>query len=392
MSSLRVIFFDHSLDGHHLKYAINFTNYMLKKGMEVSYINLHCDSRLKKLSKKVDVYYAGVDTKLKDTFLLIKYINTLIYKYNTFKGLLKCYKQSDIQNADILHFLCLDFMFKPLILSLFLKAPKKGKIVGNIVGGHFNNVGGFLQSYAFKRLFSKGYLTKVFVFSESEKNTLLKHYKLKEEWISVIPPPLKILNDESSSKIKSRRILNLPEEDITMLFFGTLRKNKGPDILLKSLEKVDKKCTLVIAGKEDFINKSEINNYKESIENVKIINRVGWVPTEYVKDYFIASDIVIIPYRKSFGAMRTSGVFRQACGAHRPLIVPNFGQMGRMVQDRNLGLIFKPEDPTDLAKTIDEFIINKEKIIESSKTGLHQFAKEHQWEITLKNVYEAYNG
>jgi glycosyltransferase involved in cell wall biosynthesis len=363
---------------------------MLKKGMEVSYINLYFDPRLKELSEKVDVYYAGIYTKFKGASLLRRYIHNILYKCNLFIRLLKCYKKCDAQNADILHFLCIDFMISPLYYSLSLRPPKKRKIIGNVVGGHFNNARGLIQSYAFNQLLSKGYLEKVFVFSESEKNTLQKHYKLKKKKITVIPPPLKILHNDSSSKITSRHVLNLPKKDIIILFFGTLRKNKGPDILLKSLLNVNHKCTLVIAGKEDFIKKSEVNEYKKRVKKVNIVDRVGWIPTEYVKDYFLASDVVIIPYRKSFGAMRTSGVFRQACGANRPLIVPNFGQMGKIVQEKKLGLIFESEDPTSISKVINEFVMNKEEIIKSSENGLHQFAKEHQWDITLKKVYDVY--
>jgi glycosyltransferase involved in cell wall biosynthesis len=363
---------------------------MLKIGIEVSYINLYFDPRLKKLSEKVDVYYARMNSKFNGVSLLQRYIHNILNKCKLFIVLLKCYKECDAQNADILHFLCIDFMISPLYFSLLLKPPKKSKIFGNIVGGHFTNARGLIQSYAFNQLLSKGYLEKVFVFSESEKNTLQKHYKLKKKRISVIPPPLKIIHDDNSSKITSRHVLNLPEKDIIILFFGTLRKNKGPDILLKSLVKVNHKCTLVFAGKEDFINKSEINEYKKQIKEVNIVNRVGWVPTEYVKDYFLASDVVIIPYRRSFGAMRTSGVFRQACGAHRPLIVPNFGEMGKIVQEKKLGLLFESEDPTSISNAINEFVMNKEEIIKSSENGLRQFAKEHQWDITLKKVYDAY--
>jgi glycosyltransferase involved in cell wall biosynthesis len=88
--------------------------------------------------------------------------------------------------------------------------------------------------------------------------------------------------------------------------------------------------------------------------NVNLCERLEFVPEADVRSYFLATDAVVLPYRRIFGAYRTSGVFQKACAVGRPLIVSDFGELGRRVHEYGLGTTFPPGESDALAQILSQ--------------------------------------
>ncbi|MCH6574386.1 MAG: glycosyltransferase, partial [Bacteroidetes bacterium] len=102
------------------------------------------------------------------------------------------------------------------------------------------------------------------------------------------------------SKFKSQ--LGINNDDQVILFFGYVRKYKGLDILLKAFPKILQKFPntfLLVVG--EFYDKPE--SYFKLIEELNISERVKvinqFVPNEEVANYYLSSDVIVLPYRSA---------------------------------------------------------------------------------------------
>jgi glycosyltransferase involved in cell wall biosynthesis len=85
-------------------------------------------------------------------------------------------------------------------------------------------------------------------------------------------------------------------------------------------------------------------------EHVRIID--VYVPNEEVASYFLAADLVVLPYATATG----SGVAQIALGLERPVIVTDLPGLAELVEDGVTGLIVPPGDSASLAQAILRFL------------------------------------
>jgi glycosyltransferase involved in cell wall biosynthesis len=143
----------------------------------------------------------------------------------------------------------------------------------------------------------------------------------------------------------------------TILFFGTVRKYKGLDVLLAAMPKVllKVKCNLIIVGEfYDSIDKYQklIRDYR--LENyVRLDNR--YVPNEEVPSIFQQADVLVLPYLSA----TQSGVARVALSNRLPMIASRTGGLSEAVRENITGLLFPPGDPDALADQIINYFINR---------------------------------
>ena len=139
----------------------------------------------------------------------------------------------------------------------------------------------------------------------------------------------------------------MQDSDI-VLFFGLIRKYKGLDKLILSMEKVFEEKSnikLLIVG-ECY---GEKKKYLSLIEKSKYSDRILWVE-EYVKEsevnlYFSASDVVVLPYLSA----SQSGIIPLAYNYNKPVIVSDLEGLAEVVDVDKTGHIFNYKLKNDLS-------------------------------------------
>lgn len=173
---------------------------------------------------------------------------------------------------------------------------------------------------------------------------------------SVVPDPLERWDGSEAARRQARRHLDLPLEDTVLLFFGQMREEKGIRTLLDALDGYDgESLTAVLAGPPSAVTAEEVSAAAAG-STVDVVSRLEFVPESDVRACFQAADGVLVPYHRSFGAARTSGVFQKACGTGRPVVASDFGVFGRRVRQWDLGLTCAPGDSGSLARAIETFV------------------------------------
>jgi len=135
-----------------------------------------------------------------------------------------------------------------------------------------------------------------------------------------------------------------------VLFFGLIRPYKGLHVLLrafaKSLDQID--ATLLVVG-EFYEDKDPYLSEVRSLgieANVRIVDE--YVPNEAVEKYFLAADVVVLPYLSA----TQSGIAQIAFAFDKPIVVTDVGGLPDVVEDGVTGFVVPVNDPKALCGAI----------------------------------------
>lgn len=163
--------------------------------------------------------------------------------------------------------------------------------------------------------------------------------------------------EDVSREQARKRIGNFKDEDFIVLFFGHLEPRKG---LLEFIEVVKRMQDIndvkfIIAGAND-LQKHE-PKFSDALNNIKKLSNVlvrdERIPFEEVQNYFIASNVVALPYHEG----STSGVLKLAVAFGIPVVATKVGDFPSEVPpgagvfiDSGLGLTEQLQAALELIK------------------------------------------
>lgn len=191
------------------------------------------------------------------------------------------------------------------------------------------------------------------VHSELDKNDLLE-IKPNAVFKKTFIPTYNAFKLNNISKGNAREMLDLPEDEKVLLFFGFVREYKGLKWLIKAMPLIIKRLSnvkLLIVG--DFGADKDV--YLSLMEECGITNEIevydGYIPDGEVEKYFAACDLVVCPYESA----TQSAIVQTAYGFEKPVIATNVGGLPEVVEDNRTGYIVESKNPVMLADRICEF-------------------------------------
>jgi glycosyltransferase involved in cell wall biosynthesis len=203
---------------------------------------------------------------------------------------------------------------------------------------------------------------------------------------SFLPHPIYDIFGEKISKAEAQKQLKLDPADKHLLFFGFIRKYKGLDLLLEAMadERVKQMdVKLIIAGEyyEDAAPYNEIIS-KNKLENTVIL-KTAYIPSEEVRYYFCAADMVAQPYRTA----TQSGVTQIAYHFEKPMLVTNVGGLPEIVPHNKVGYVTAISSKA-IADAIVDFYSNKreQQFIENTVSEKQRFL----WNAFVQGLQKLY--
>ncbi|MBT8379446.1 MAG: glycosyltransferase family 4 protein [Ignavibacteria bacterium] len=210
-----------------------------------------------------------------------------------------------------------------------------------------------VQSKVFKRkLFS--YKSKILIaVSVAIKNHLIKEFLIDEKRIKLINnfiDPNEILtNDERDF---NRNDLGFCDNDFILTFIGRFSKEKGVDILLNAINKIQlnyNEVILLMIGEGE--EKDQIDNTIRSNNiNAKILPS-----TEKIYKYYLISDLIVLPSRTDPFPV----VMLEAGLCKKPFIGSKVDGIAEFIEDGISGLLFNSEELDGLIDAIVKIIKDK---------------------------------
>jgi len=209
--------------------------------------------------------------------------------------------------------------------------------------------------------------------------------------IEVILPLIPFYKSKKpKSQIKQELNLNT---GIVVLFLGTLKKLKKPDILLDAFIKLGKDFIKKHNIQLIYIGHSMHKNLKEQMDRKIFINKLtdfvkfyGQVAFEEVNKFYEISDIYVIPseYEGTPKSLLGAMYFKNAIiGSSVPGII-------QILSHRKTGLLFNPNDCDDLKNCLLEYINNKELQIKMRENAKEVYNEKYNFEKIIEQHQTLY--
>jgi glycosyltransferase involved in cell wall biosynthesis len=238
---------------------------------------------------------------------------------------------------------------------------------------------------------------RVFVHTEKMKLELMEEFGVKESRVTVIPFGINDTVPKSDlSPMEARQRLGIRPGEKAILFFGRIRPSKGLEYLVSAFQQLSNQQNgyrLVVAGRPD-----NCEHYWTSIEDLiaedvcsgRIILRSEFIPDEEIEIYFKAADVLVLPYRSIY----QSGVLFLAYSFGLPVLASDVGGLKDEIVAGKTGFSFKPEDPVELAKTIEGFFASELSLdLSHRRKAIFEYAKNrYSWKKVGQITIGVYGG
>jgi glycosyltransferase involved in cell wall biosynthesis len=221
------------------------------------------------------------------------------------------------------------------------------------------------------------------VHSEESKRELHKFFGIPLNRIYVIEHGIMMpqeidLNELNDFILKYR----ISRHKKVILFFGVVRKNKGINVLMEAIKKINPNdYQLIIAGKGD----EEITNYiydfisKNKLgDNIIFINR--FIKEREIPLLFNIADVSVLPYTFFHSQ---SGVLAQAISYLVPVVVTDVGAMKEVVSKYKIGLVVPAQNTQLLAEKLKDIIYNE-------SNDFYESLRKCRRDLLWENVVEKY--
>ncbi len=245
------------------------------------------------------------------------------------------------------------------------------------------------EHHFFDGWFNKWFLGAIdgFVYMSEQVHGELKNYTSAPAIFS--PHPMFENYGSRIDREEACRNLGIDPKCRYALFFGLIRDYKGLDWLLEAWQKLRRECRiakeykLIVAG-EFYTDKAP---YLERINSPElkdcIILHDRFIPDSEVKNFFSASDFLVLPYKSA----TQSGVTQIAYKFRLPVIVTNVGGLSEIVPDGKVGFVCEPS-PDGVAHAIER--IASEQLLSQMREQMEQESKRFSWEEMCRKLLEVY--
>ncbi len=236
----------------------------------------------------------------------------------------------------------------------------------------------------------------ILVHTAAMQDELVADFGIPSPRVSVIPFGINNTCPTTAlGRRQARECIGLGPSEKTLLFFGQIAPYKGLEYLIgafSEIAKLEAGYRLIIAGK---VKKGYLAYWNEIQNKIAaseirrhIIERIEHVPDEEVELYFMAADVVVIPYVEIF----QSGVPFLSYSFGLPVIATDVGSLRNDLVEAKTGFLCRAKDPADLARTIKAYFASDlYQNLEEHRSEIREFAnKRNSWARVGEILDEVY--
>lgn len=212
-----------------------------------------------------------------------------------------------------------------------------------------------------------------------ETSKYLKYYGANDERIFMYPFTSLYKKDRLWNPVKNQEKDHIKNklkisEDKIILTVGRFIYSKGIDVLLKACKNLPNEYGIYIIGGEPTEEYLELKN-KLNLENVHF---VGFKTKDKLKDYYMASDIFVLPTREDVWGL----VINEAMAYGLPIITTDRCVAGlELIEDYKNGFIVSSDDEKSLHTSIINLMENDELMDSISKNNIDRIKR-----YTIENM------
>jgi D-inositol-3-phosphate glycosyltransferase len=236
----------------------------------------------------------------------------------------------------------------------------------------------------------------IFVHTEKMKCELIEEFDVQGVRVTVIPFGINnAVPNTSLTPGDAKQRLGLRKDERAILFFGRITPYKGIEYLITAFRQVlarRKNYRLIIAGRPDRCEeywrtiREEIH---EDVQRGKVLLKANFIPDDETEVFFKAADVLVLPYRDIY----QSGVLFLGHSFGLPVLAADVGSLRDEIVEGKTGFVFRPEDPVDLARVVEQYFASDLYADLNCRRGeIRAYATErHSWDAVSQITMNAYS-
>jgi D-inositol-3-phosphate glycosyltransferase len=231
----------------------------------------------------------------------------------------------------------------------------------------------------------------------SEAASLVSLYDACPDNVFVVSPGVDLRTYKvNGGKSAARTKLNMPADQLLLLFVGRIQPHKGPEVLIRAVaEMVQHTPTLrgklgaVIMGGPSGNGSREPERLEGLARFLGVSDLIKFVPPvahEKLSDWYRAADLVCVPsYSESFGLVALEA---QACGT--PVVATAVGGLRAAVADGISGVLVDGHNPKAWSATLMRLLMEPQRRVVLSM-GAVKHASNFGWDTTARGILDVYD-
>lgn len=247
------------------------------------------------------------------------------------------------EGFDVAHIEMLSPWTDWLDLSLL---PRKTAFVSVVhdVRPHHAPKPGRVQKAALRATYARA--GELVVFHQLLKDELISDFGVGPDRVHTLPIPV----TPQAPRSTPEPFAAAGDRPYVALLFGSLRRNKGIEILIELLNSRDPALDAVqfiVAGAGDRKIEGELREIAERVDNLHV--EIGFVTAQRRAELLRRADVLLLPYT-TFHSQ--SGVLADAYSYRLPVIASDIGALGATVRADGTGIVIRPGSPAELGSAI----------------------------------------
>jgi len=214
---------------------------------------------------------------------------------------------------------------------------------------------------AYRLMFRNPVLHRVFTFDHAFSDYARIKYPQGFKACAIPDPAPRISTHPPTPE--ATRILNaIPSGRVVFLLFGALARRKGLlqtlDALAVTPPPVIDRIAVVFAGRMADDIRAEVSqrvvHLRATKPHLAIQIRDAFIDDPTLASLIRNADVVLAPYQRFVGS---SGVLVSAAAAHRPVITQDYGLVGALVRQYQLGIAIDTTDPSAISTSMSQMVV-----------------------------------
>lgn len=241
----------------------------------------------------------------------------------------------------------------------------------------------------FKKLIT-GFATAITAHGTWQQGELERLIDLQDSPVPILPAPYgTVVQAKPPSRAEARTALGLQYDGIVLLFFGMLRRDKGVELLIEAMGKIQGDCKLLLAGTPFDWNAEGIHEMIRTHRSEdRVLTDLQYIPENAIPNYFAAADALILPYRSHY--MGAAGPLKTAFGFGLPAIATRVRDLAHYLDAAPIGIPVAPDSVESLKKAIEKFLALTPEQRKTLSQNSRSLAETCSWAVVAKRFSEIY--
>jgi glycosyltransferase involved in cell wall biosynthesis len=226
---------------------------------------------------------------------------------------------------------------------------------------------------------------RVIMASPGYADVCRERYGVESTVLINVPPP-----QAPTGTRDLRTETGLSRDDTLLIYQGSIQENRGIEQVIDAVKLLGEGVSLVVVGYGYHRPALEATVRERGLDDR--VRFFGPVPNPDLVDWSSSADIGmcnIIGTSPSYRESLPNKLFEYVM-AGIPVVVSNFGSMGRIAEEQSVGVICDPTDPRALADAVTA--LRDEAVYERARAATPTMAARYNWNVEQTKLVELYAG